>query len=435
MDEEERRQRLGKKIQVNLAMTVREIFDGMEDEKHRPKNMAYFDRIFQTFTQGGEGAVPRKKGRKLIGTYCLFVPEEIIYAAGAQPVRLCSGAYDSVEVGEDYLPDVACPMVKSEVGFSAVPVLSFFQDCDLVVIPASCDWKTKMGSIIEEHVPVLMLDLPRIKEEESSRSFWFNQIERFKTEVEKVTGNRINRRRMREAIRMVQRAQVQFDRFHAIRKADHPVIQGRDALEVLNAYFYDHVESWTEAMSNLNDELEERVRNKESVCKPMAARLLLTGSPMVFPNWKIPTIIEELDGVLVADEFCTSNRYLHDKVAVDEGMMSDMLHAIADRYLLPCSCPIFSTTIDRRDRLLQLIDDHRVEGVIYHTLKGCHPYDLETKFIEKMLQEKGVPMLKVDTDYSPQDVEQLRTRIEAFMETLKGRRLSQIRNLKSKEKL
>ncbi len=422
MDQQEKKQRLAHKIQVNLAMTVREIFDEIEDDKTRPQNMAYFDRIFQTFTQGGEGAVPREKGRKLIGTYCLFVPEEIIYAAGGQPVRLCSGAYDTVEIGEDFLPDGACPMIKSEVGLSTLPVLSFYQDCDLVVIPASCDWKTKMASIIEEHAPVMMMDMPRIKEEEASRAMWHSQILRFKNEVEKVTGTRVTRRRLRAAIQTIQKAQVQFDRFHEIRKSDQPVIHGRDALEVLNAYFYDHVESWTAAMSRLNDELEERVRNQESVAKPMATRLLITGSPMVFPNWKIPTIIEEMGGVMVADEFCTSNRYLHDKVAVDEGMMSDMIHAIADRYLLPCACPIFSTSIDRKDRLLQLIDDHRVEGVIYHILKGCHPYDVETKNTEKLLEDKGVPMLKIETDYSPQDVEQLRTRIEAFMETLMGRR-------------
>ncbi|MCW8861773.1 MAG: double-cubane-cluster-containing anaerobic reductase [Rhodospirillales bacterium] len=422
MDAEEKRQRLANKVKVNLAMTVREIFDQIEEDRSRPKAMAYFDRIFKTFAEGGVGAVPKEKGRKIIGTYCLFVPEEIIYAAGAQPVRLCAGSYDSVEVGEDYLPDVACPMVKSEVGFSTLPVLSFYQDCDLVVIPASCDWKTKMGNFIEAHVPVLMLDMPRVKESEASREMWLNQIKDFKTRVEKVTGTRITRRRMREAIRMIQKAQVQFDRFHEIRKADTTVIHGRDALEVLNAYFYDHVESWTAAMARLNDELEERVRDKVNVANPLAARLMLTGSPMVFPNWKIPTVIEELGGVLAADEFCTSNRYLHDKVAVDEGLMSDMLHAIADRYLLPCSCPIFSNTVDRCDRLLQLVEDYRIEGVIYHTLKGCHPYDLETKLVETLLQDNGIPMLKIETDYSPQDVEQLRTRIEAFMETLKGKR-------------
>jgi benzoyl-CoA reductase/2-hydroxyglutaryl-CoA dehydratase subunit BcrC/BadD/HgdB len=206
-----------------------------------------------------------------------------------------------------------------------------------------------------------------------------------------------------------------------LRKHVPAVIHGRDALEVLNAYFYEEVEPWTDALAKLNDELEQRIRHNNHVAKPNAARLMLTGSPMVFPNWKIPTIIEELGAVLVADEFCTSGRFLSDMVSVDEGTLSDMLHAIADRYMLPCSCPTFTNTTERRDRILQLVEDYQVEGVIYHVLKGCHPFDIEMKAIETMLQDKGIPMLKVETDYAPQDTEQLRTRIEAFTETLKGR--------------
>jgi benzoyl-CoA reductase/2-hydroxyglutaryl-CoA dehydratase subunit BcrC/BadD/HgdB len=417
-----RRDRLANKVKINLAMSVREILDPIQEDPNRPASMAYFDRFFESFEHGGVDTVQPRNGEKLIGTYCLFVPEEIIYAAGARPVRLCSGAYETVEIGEDYLPEVSCPMVKSELGFSALPVLSFFQQSELVIIPGSCDWKVKMAEILKEFTDVHMMDMPRVKEEESSRAFWLEEVKRFKKAVEKATGTRITRRRLKQAIRMIHRAQAEFHRFHDLRKHIPAVISGRDALEVMNAYFYDHAEDWTAAVSKLNDELEERVRNQTQAAKKNAVRIMLTGSPMVFPNWKVPTIIEELDGVLVADEFCTSNRYLNDMVAVDEGSMSDMVHAIADRYLLPSTCPIFSTTIDRRDRLLQLIDDYQVEGVIYHILKGCHPYDVETKFIEQLMEQKGVPMLKIETDYSPQDVEQLRTRIEAFQETLKGRR-------------
>lgn len=417
-----KQERLANKVKVNLAMSVREIFDQIEEETERPKNMAYFDRIFETFEHGGKDTVRLRKGEKMIGTYCLFVPEELIYAAGGRPVRLCSGAYESVEIGEDHMPEVACPMVKSEFGLSTLPVLSFFQECEMVVMPASCDWKVKMAEMLNEHTPVHMMDMPRVKEEESSRAFWLEEVKRFSKKLEKTTGVRITRRRLKQSIQMIQRAQVEFHRFHRIREHIPAVIYGRDALEVMNAYFYDHVEDWTAAVSKLNDELEQRIKDQVQVAKSSAARIMLTGSPMVFPNWKVPTIIEEMDGILVADEFCTSNRYLNDMVAVDEGTMSDMVHAIADRYLLPSTCPIFSNTVDRKDRLLQLIDDYKVEGVIYHILKGCHPYDVETKIIEKLMEEKGVPMLKIETDYSPQDVEQLRTRIEAFQETLKGRR-------------
>ena len=175
-------------------------------------------------------------------------------------------------------------------------------------------------------------------------------------------------------------------------------------------------------MRKLNDELEERLHNGKKVCSPFAPRILLTGSPIIFPNWKIPALIEDSGGILITDEFCTSNRYLHDMVAVDEIFVSEMLRAIGERYFLPCTCPIFSETVDRQNRILQMVEDYHVEGVVYHILKGCHPYDAEMKTIERVLKEKGVPQLKIETDLSPEDVEQIRTRIEAFLETVKGRR-------------
>jgi len=416
-----RRERLINKVRLHLAMTVREIFEQIEQDETRPKAMAYFDDIFRRFMHAGEGVIKAAPDQKVVGTYCVFVPEEIVYAAGAYPVRLCAGAYDTQELGEDFLPDVACPMVKSEMGFASMPILEFYQRCDVVALPASCHWKLKMGEMLEPFDDVHMLDVPRVKESEKAREYWLEEVKRFKERVERLTGRRIKRKQLREAIRRIQRAQREVVRFQNLRKHIPAPILGRDALEVLNAYFYDEVDSWTAALAALNDELEERIEKGIHVAPARAARIMLTGSPMVFPNWKVPFIIEDLGGILVADEFCTSQRYLADMVSVDEGTMGDMLMAIAERYVLPCACPTFSNTIERRDRIARLIDEYQVEGVIYHVLKGCHPYDIELKIIEKLLQEKGVPMLKIETDYSPEDVEQLRTRIEAFQETLKGR--------------
>lgn len=421
-EKQNRPDRIREKVMRHLSMSMRETLDRMHDNRTRPKSMAYFDSFFDALAENGRRIVKKKKGQMVVGTYCILVPEELIYAAGAIPVRLCAGAYDTTEIGEDYLPDISCPMVKSAIGFFAVPVSPLYQSCDLVVIPATCDWKVKMGEILKEFVPVLMLDLPRIKESENSRRFWLNEVNRFKQELQKLTGLKINRPRLHRAIKTIQKAQVEFCRFQKIRMAQPPVIHGKDALAVMNTYFYDHVESWTEAMGILNAELEESLNHGRTVCSSRAPRILVTGSPIVFPNWKIPALIEESGGILVSDEFCTSNRYLHDMVAVDELLISDMLHAVAERYLLPCTCPIFSETVDRRNRILQMTEDYHVEGVVYHILKGCHPYDAEMKTIEEILRDKAIPLLKIETDFSPEDVEQLRTRIEAFLETVRGRR-------------
>ncbi len=417
-----RRDRMVHKVQLNLSMTVQEIFDKLDEDASRPKAMAYFDEIFRKFLHGGKDVIKARPGQKVIGTYCVFVPEEIIYAAGAYPVRLCAGSHDSSEVGEDFLPDVACPMVKSEMGLASMPILEFYQRCDLVALPTSCHWKMKMGEMLEPYDEVHLLEVPHVKESEAAREYWLQGVKEFQRRVERLTGNRITRRKLRDAIRLIQGAQRQVHRFQELRKHAPAPILGRDALEVLNAYFYDEVGPWTQALAKLNDELEQRVKEGTHVAPAKATRFLLTGSPMVFPNWKVPFIIEDLGGIIVNDEFCTAQRYLSDMVSIDEGTMGDMQHAITERYMLPCSCPTFSNTVERRDRITRLVRDYKVEGVIYHVLKGCNPFDNELKTIEKLLQKQGIPMLKIETDYSPEDVEQLRTRIEAFQETLQGRR-------------
>jgi benzoyl-CoA reductase/2-hydroxyglutaryl-CoA dehydratase subunit BcrC/BadD/HgdB len=418
LDSIDRSERIKKRFKLHLSMTVREIFDGIEEDHTRPPEMAYFDDFFKQFADK-EKTIVKNKDRKIVGIYCMSVPEELIYAAGAFPVRLCAGSADAAEAGETFFPEVACPMVKAATGFSSVSVLPFYQACDLVIIPATCDWKVKMGEIL----PVMMLDLPRIKTLENSRLFWLREIERLKVELERLTGNRITANRLKKAISIYHSAQKEFCRFRDIRKSNTHALSGRDAIEVVNAFFYDHVADWTKAMGKLNDALETRLKANIAVTPESAPRVLLTGSPIVFPNWKVPSLIEESGGALVCDELCTSNRYLNDMVAIDERLLDDMLHGIADRYLQPCTCPVFSNTSDRRNKLLQMIDDYKIEGVIHHVLKGCHPYDVELRSIEADLNRKGISQLKIETDYSPEDTEQLRTRVEAFMETLKGRRI------------
>jgi len=417
----ERKERLKKRLGLHLSMNVQEIMDGLEQDPMRPVEMDYFDAFFKRFIEGGREIV-RSSGKKIIGTYCMSVPQELIYAAGALPVRLCSGSADAAEAGESYLPEVSCPMVKAAAGFSAVDLLSHYQNCALVIIPATCDWKVKLGEIISQFVPVMMLDLPRIKHLENSRLFWYREIIRLKKTLEKTTKIKITEKRLCGAVGIVHAAQVEFNRFRDLRKKDIHVISGRDAIAVMNSYFYDEAPSWTAALRHLNDALEKRVVEKVRVTPKTAPRILLTGSPVVFPNWKIPQLIEEAGGALVSDELCTSNRYLGDMVAIDEMMTEDILHSLADRYLQPCTCPVFSNTIDRRNKLSQMIIDYRIEGVVHHILKGCHPYDAELGAIENELNNNGVSQLKIETDYNPEDSEQIRTRLEAFIETLKGRR-------------
>ena len=426
-----------KKYNLPRERFVRDLTDSAEtvlseiaERPNLPKGMGYFIDLmrnvfvkqpmsstsFLSFICGGEN-------KKIIGTYCLMVPEELIYAAGAIPVRLCGGSYVAATIGDDFVPRDACPVVKASIGFTASNLLSFYQVCTPVIVPTTCDSKRKMAEELSKFTEVWILDVPHLKEGEVARKRWFQQIEAMKKDLEKLNNKRIQPKNLQESIHTIALAQLEAQRLFKIRKLDFPVILGREAMLVLNAYSYDTAYEWTKALAQLNNELELLYHERRIVVGHNAPRILLAGCPLIFPNWKIPSLVEEMGAVIVVEESCMGSRYLCNPISIAEKTMRHMMAVIAARYLMPCICPSFSPNEDRLVKLLQLVKEFKVDGIIYHVLKGCILYDFEFFRVEKTMKEKGIPILRLETDYSFEDVEQIRTRVEAFIEMLERRKL------------
>jgi benzoyl-CoA reductase/2-hydroxyglutaryl-CoA dehydratase subunit BcrC/BadD/HgdB len=269
--------------------------------------------------------------------------------------------------------------------------------------------------------------VPHVKESEISRQFWLEQMHALMEKLERYTRSGLKKRkitpgRLEKAMEDMSRAQFQMRRLMELRARPAPLIWGRQAMLVANAYGLLPVDVWTEATMRLNDELSERARKNVSVCSPRIPRILLAGSPMIFPNWMLPALVEEMGAVVVCDESCTGDRALYDPVGSPERTLRSQMAGLASRYLMPCVCPSFTPNEDRIVKLVRMIQAHGVDGVLYHVLKGCVVYDFEVGRVEEALKKLNIPFLRIETDYSPEDVEQLRTRIEAFMEMLKTRK-------------
>ncbi|BBO82436.1 3-hydroxyacyl-ACP dehydratase [Desulfosarcina ovata subsp. sediminis] len=362
-----------------------------------------------------------------VGVYCMVVPEELIYAAGAIPVRLCAGCFESSQIGEDRVPRDGCPLVKSSMGLSMQKGLKVFDLCDVVAIPTTCDAKRKLGEELSAFKEVWMIETPHIKDADFSRRIWMEQMYALKAKLETVKrngtrGKRINARRMAAAIQDMARAQAEMRRLLSLRSAEKPLIWGRQATAVVNAFAYAHVNRWTEAVTRLNNRLAAMAENDQPMADSGRPRIYIAGSPSLFPNLKIPTLVEEMGGVVVADESCAGDRYLYDPVGSTEKNLNDQMLGVASRYLAPCVCPSFTPNDDRLTLIQRMITDFAVDGVLYHVLKGCVVYDFEVNRVENALRNNQIPLLRVETDYNPEDVEQLRTRIEAFIEMLKSKR-------------
>ncbi|UCC57969.1 MAG: 2-hydroxyacyl-CoA dehydratase [Candidatus Bathyarchaeum sp.] len=394
---------------------------------NRPETMEYFDEISNFFGQREKEIREQKEaGKKVIGYSCMFAPVELILAADAIPVRIGSGWYDAAKLGDRIMPVEVCPVIRSTVGAKMVNLSPYLELSDAIINPLTCDGRTKLSEILSDYKPILPMCPPRVKDDPQSLSLWTEEMQVIKKKIEEVTERKINRKRLRSSIKVMQRATKAFRRLQDLRKGP-PVIMGRDAMLVNQTSMWDDIGRWTEKTEALCDELERRVNEKKWACPPDTPRVMVTGTPMMWPDsWKVPNLIEEStpQGVMVADELCSGDRILYDPVGVDEWTMSDMFNAVSERYLMASTCPCFTSEHGNEDRINWLMDrikENKVDGVIYYVVRGCILYAMEYARVKRVLDRMGLPVYYLDTEYTREDVGQMKTRVEAFLEMLEAR--------------
>ena len=390
----------------------------MREMTHRPAALEPFlDTLSRIFVDREDARKPQDI--PTVGTYCVMVPPEMIYAQGAMPVKLCGGSYTAFSIGDDISPRDACPLVKAVMGFEEIDAMPVYQNCSLMAVPVTCDCKKKLAGWLSARRPTAVLHVPANRERDEDMERFVGELYAFSRQLEEITGQPLSYENLSAAFRLTANAQYQLSRFIDLRRKHPRIIRGTFAMAAMNAMSYTWVPEWTVQMAALNDELEAIARSGENAVRENQPRILLTGSPVVFPNMKIPLLIEEMGGLLAADETCMGERGLYDPPAVADRTVDGMLRALANRSTRPCTCPTFTDNKRRVFRIRQLIKDYRIQGVIYHVLRGCLVYDYEYLALEEEMGKIGIPIIRVETDYNEEDVEQLRIRVEAFLELIK----------------
>lgn len=390
-------------------------------QKDRPQGMGYFDFVMSEVhgLRIKELLDEKEQGRKIIGSYCVFVPEEIVLAANATLVGLCSGADFAVEEVEKYLPRNTCALIKSAFGFKLGQVCPYLEGADMVVGENTCDGKKKayetLGTMIDN---LYVMDLPQMKSDKG-REILRSEYDRFKTAVENLTGVAITCDSLKNAIQTVNAKRSALHRLYALRKADPAPISGLDALLANQVSFYDNPARFTESLHKICDELETRIEEKKGVVREKTPRILLSGCPMAVPNWKLPWIVETSGAVIVGEESCVGERGTRNLTDDSGDTVDALMDAVTDRYF-QVDCAIFTPNADRLDHIMEMAETYHADGVIHYGLQFCQPYLMESIPVEKALEEKEIPCLRIETDYGMEDAGQLKTRVEAFIELLKG---------------
>lgn len=389
-------------------------------QENRPEAMNYYNFVISEVhgLRIKELMNAKEDEKKVVGTFCVYVPDEIINATNGISVGLCSGSDFWIPDGEKYLPRNTCPLVKSAVGAKVSGTCPYFQSCDMIVGETTCDGKKKAWEILDEHANMYVMDLPQMKREKDYLK-WKEEIFTFSEEMTNLTGEELTFDKLSKSIDLINKKRETLQKLYDFRKNKKLPISGKDALLITQIAFYDDIDRFVEKTEELIEELEKRVKEGVSVFAENTPRILVTGTPMAVPNWKLHHLIETSGGAVVCEETCTGTRYFENLVDNTGSTLDEKFRALADRYMgINCAC--FTPNNGRIDDIIRLYEEYSAEGVIYYSLPFCNTYAIEAKQVMDALEEKDIPVIHIESDYSLEDAGQVKTRLEAFFEMIKG---------------
>lgn len=376
------------------------------------QSLESFREVNHTFPKTEDIMELKRQGKKVFGWLCTYVPEEIIHAAGILPIRITGYAQETeLDDGNAYLYINNCSFSRSclQMGLRGE-----YDYLDGVVAGSTCDGARRLFDLWQYYIKVPfhhIITVPR-KYTERAHGLYYEQVAQFKEHLEQHLDTRITDEALLKSISVYNESREALKKLYQLRKLDKPPITGAETMEVLNASQRMAKEQFNQYLCELLDELAV-----SGIEHGSRARLMVTGSVMNNPEFI--RSIEELGGLVVTDELCTSTRYWSDPVVLDG---RSPLEAVSRRYLNNFPCARMVPSDERFDRILQLARDYRVDGVISQIIRYCVPYAHDLPLITDRLKKAGIPTLALDVEYGTSGSGQISTRVQAFLEMLETKK-------------
>ncbi len=357
----------------------------------------------------------KEAGRKVIGYFCCYVPGEIISAFDVIPVRLFRGGSEkATAAGYNYTTPHACPFTAGCIGFRESGEAPYYQLVDYLADAPVCLQVKRMLEVWHKYfgTRLIQIEFPLKYYGEKALDRYLLGLRSLVEELEKITGRPLNMEKLGFEIDISNQVRRHFIYFYELLKEDKPVIQWRDLNRAVKASFLLDKQETLSILKEWKSSLDGAV----GLGTEYRGRILLTGGMYAYRDEKLNKIMAELGGDFIVDEICVGSRGVWGEIG------SPDLPGIAEKYLnnVPCgSLPHPDLQTDPRIKhLRKLFEEYRVNGVIYYTLRFCDSYSFKVKELRKILSEYRIPLLHIHSDYSVSDQGQMRTRVEAFLESI-----------------
>lgn len=349
----------------------------------------------------------KNTGGKVLGFFCTYVPEEILYAADILPVRILA-SHEPQNVTEPHIFGMYCPLCRECL---TQGLQDRYDYLDGVMISQSCLPIPQAFTSRQLHIPVpFCYYLPP----HQVQSPWAQlclaaELAEFKKSIEEWTGKKITDADLDRGMEILDESRLLMGQAFETRKKDNPPMTGLEAM-----YLRVSSQSIDKREHNrvLKDVLEKKLPARNLKLGDQI-RLMILGSED--DDTEFVKMVESLNAKIVIDDRCTGNRYFWNEVIPAD----DRLAAIAARYVDRPPCPTKDWPLRRRlDHILKLAKDWRAQGTIIIQQKFCDPHELDIPALRQALDGVGVPSLFLELDVTV-PLGQFKIRVEAFLEMLR----------------
>jgi benzoyl-CoA reductase/2-hydroxyglutaryl-CoA dehydratase subunit BcrC/BadD/HgdB len=360
----------------------------------------------------------KKNGMKIIGYFPgNYVPEELIYASGAVPLCLAHGVGPHpADAALSVVPHVICPFARAQIGERLLRENPYYGMIDMLVAPITCQHLKKVAEIWEYQggLEIFKLGIPHQHNNGFELEYFTDRLRVLKDRLQAFTGNEITNERISRAIELYNRMRGLLREISWLRRASPSPISALDFIRLNHASFYADPAFMVEVLDSVYHEFKD----KKQAGPKDAPRILLIGPNIAYGDYSVLELVQAAGAEIVIEELCEGTRYYWHDIE-NKG---DLFKSLARGYLVdrvPCAF-MRNSAGKRLDFARQLIKDYSISGVIWYELLCCETYDSESYFFAQKMGEQDIPVLILESDYSTAATGQLKTRIEAFIEIVRG---------------
>ncbi len=354
-------------------------------------------------------------GKKIIGYFCCFVPDEIITAFDMVPYRIQGSQSEPIDQADAFLEPMACPFARSCFNMALKGEYDFL---DGFVVPHSCDTVDRLYQIWRHNRPSPfshIINVPHMMGA-GSEAFYQSELEYFIKRLEEWSGRKLEKAKLSQAVKLYNRRRALLRELYELRKSDPPLVSGVEITKLLVAGMglpgAEHIE--------LIREFIDEVKGRPLAKAADVPRIFIWGNEI--DDIAFIKLVEDSGARVVMDDLCTGTRFFWDDVPET----ADPLAGIASRYLAT-HCPRTNVPQmgDRKQDLEnryayigRFIKDWQAKAAVFYIVRYCDTCELDGPDLREYLEGLKVPVLMIEDDYSTSTIGQLRTRVQAFLEMI-----------------